>query len=279
MWQLTQQLGNLVKQPAQKQYDEQNAADAAARRAAKQSALDKVSTATSQVRTTPLSMEGPVRTESTDTPLNVAATGDAYKAKTNGPTGPLAEYDYMRGKVTEQANQANQGAQDAIKRRFAAMGGLNSGSFVKQAQLQNESSDQKRMDALQGVNMQEAQTRRAMDEAFKERESQKEFQSQEALQGRKYSAQESAYGRQLQSQEAAKSRNLSAQQAQLQRNMSKEMFNADQEFKNAVFKADSASKLALLDQSFDQMELDRETTQFNKEQAVKESNKIGIFGM
>ena len=97
--------------------------------------------------------------------------GQVYQAKENAAA--LPEYDYLRRKTTEQSTQANATAQDALKRRFAAMGNLNSGSYIKQAQIQDESSDVSRQNALQDIGFQEAQSKRELDT----QEQQKVFQS------------------------------------------------------------------------------------------------------
>jgi hypothetical protein len=242
------------------------AAAAVDRRAKFQGQYDAMKGQVSQVKPQMLQMEGPYKSQNSQE-LNIAPTGEAYKAKT--VTGPLPEYNQMRNRVQSQANSANQAAQDAIKRRFAAMGGLNTGSFVKQAQLQEDSNQASTQEALQGVDAEEAKARRELEQI----ESQKEFQSQEALQGRKAAAYEAALGR----QEAVKSRDFAAEQAVLQRNMQREFQNADQQFRADVFSFDSQSKLAQLEMQWEQLEQDRQTTEFNMEQAEAERADKGLF--
>lgn len=180
--------------------------------------------------------------------------GDVYQAKDQ--SAPLPEYDYARKKVTEQANQSNQSAQDALQRRFASMGALNSGSSIKQQQLQNEQSEQQKMSALEGVNVQEAQARRTL----MQEEQQKEYQSTEAARGRAFGAEEGQVGRDFQSMEAQKAR--ASQEG---------MFASDLEFKK--WAASLANDTALK-----QLEVDKFNSAFNAAiNRVKEGGRSENF--
>lgn len=91
-------------------------------------------------------------------------------------TGPLPEYDLARTKLKEEANVAGQAGSDSLARRYAAMGGgLNSGSFIKQAEIQNQDVENRKAEGMRDIAAQEATTRRGMSE----KESDKEFQSGE----------------------------------------------------------------------------------------------------
>jgi hypothetical protein len=229
-----------------------------------------------QVKSAQVGAEGPFQAKGPnyqDDQYKNTAVGQAYQAKKF--EGALPEYDYIRNKISEQSNASNQTAQDAIKRRFASMGALNSGAAVKQAQLQNESSEKQKADQMQEVSFQEAQARRGLERE----EAQKEYQSQEALKGREFSASESGLGRKFTAQQAADSRNFEAEQQMLQRSMQRDIFNADQQFKTDVFKFDSASKLAEMDVKWAEIEQDRETTQFNiRNELYKRQHTGGLFG-
>jgi hypothetical protein len=245
----------------------QKAQTDAARKAGIQSRLDQLRGQVGQVKPSVMGMEGPA--QAGEYQGQRSAVGQAYQAKKI--TGPLAEYDAIRSRIGSQANQANQTAQDALARRFAAMGALNSGAAIKQQQLQSESSERSKADQLQNVDFQEAQARRELEQG----ESQKEFQSQEALKGREMAAEESYQGRKFTTEQ----RNFEAQQQVLQRNMQRELFNADSQFKADVFKFDSNSKLNSLDLAWEGQELDRENTQYNKEQNEwTRKHTGGLFG-
>lgn len=245
-----------------------------ARKAGIQTRMDQLRSQVGQVKTTPLGMEGPAQADtSTYQDAFNSDVGQAYQAKKI--QGPLPEYDYLRNKANEQINQASSAAQDAIQRRFASMGALNSGAAIKSQQLQQENTDKQKADTLQGIGFQEAQARRALENE----EAQKEYQSQEALKGRKFSADEASLGRRFSADQAKQARNFEAQQQVLQRNMQREFFNADQQFKNDVFKFESGTKIQGLEQAWQQFELDKENTDYNKEQNEwTKRHSGGLFG-
>lgn len=119
-----------------------------------------------------------------DIPAAVPITG--YQAKEI--TGPLPEYDLARKKLNEEANVAGQAGSEALARRFAAMGGgLNSGAFIKQAEIQNQDIENRRAQGVQDIAVQEATARRGLsekeaDKAFQSGENAKNFNAQQAFQ-------------------------------------------------------------------------------------------------
>lgn len=153
-----------------------------------------------------------------------------YKAKQ--VQGPLPQYDAMRARLSQRTNADTQSQQDAMQRRFAAQGGLNSGAALKQQQLIAEKGVQTREDAMEGVNNQESAERQRLQEA----EAQKEFQSQEAASGRQFQAGESALGRQFQASESALGR---AQQ--------KSQFDQDLAFRDKVAGWEHSDRMKQLD--------------------------------
>lgn len=113
-------------------------------------------------------------------------------------SGALPEFDYLRKKATEQANSQGQEADDAIQRKFASMGMLNSGQYLKQSEnLQAKLAEQK-ASSLEGIGFQEAQARRGLEE----QEQGRAFQSQEAQSQRQFQSGESLVNRQAQAWEA-----------------------------------------------------------------------------
>jgi hypothetical protein len=104
------------------------------------------------------------------------------------PTGPLPQYDLMRQRAQRQVQSqgavAQQSQQDAMSRRLAASGSLNSGGGVKALHNARAEVDQKTQEALvnanEGIDAQEAQQRTTMDEAVKGRNFQRETFNEEA---------------------------------------------------------------------------------------------------
>lgn len=107
-----------------------------------------------------------------DTPAPTPIQG--YSAK--DMSGPLPEYDLARQRANEQSNSEGQTASEALSRRFASLGGgANSGAFIKQQEIQNQDTQNRRSAALQDINASETKARRDLQQV----ESQKEFQSGE----------------------------------------------------------------------------------------------------
>lgn len=110
------------------------------------------------------------------------------------PKQPLPEFDVQRKKVEQRANAAAQGQQDALQRRFAANGMLNSGAAIKQQQIAANEANTQREDALQAVDaaeISEAQRRQEVQD-------QMAFASGEAQKGREFQGSESALARAMQ---------------------------------------------------------------------------------
>ena len=171
----------------------------------------------------------------------------AYQAKAFA--GPLPEYDYLRRQVASQSNQKKSEAQDAIKRRFAALGGLNTGAYIKQAALADESANQQQEEALGQIGFQEAQSRRGLERD----ESGKEFQSGEAFKQR-----EGALG---------------------QQDFQNRVSIADFDFRQRLAQADNNSKLRQLDLAMYQAELGARESAYNKELSQYQAGKQGgLFG-
>lgn len=105
-----------------------------------------------------------------------------YSAK-DMSNAALPEFEQARNLTSQSLNAQKQGSDDAMQRRFAAMGNLNSGAYIKAAQVGDQQANESRGNAMAGIGMQEAQTRRGL----QQQEAQKEFQSGE--QAKMYNAQ------------------------------------------------------------------------------------------
>lgn len=107
-----------------------------------------------------------------------------FEAQTGKGGSP---YDAVRQKATKDAgNQEAQGL-DAITRRFAAMGNLNSGSYVKAQEELSRQAQERNQDAQGKIDMAEVQG--ALPYA--------EMEQKESQFGRQLGQQESQFGREL----------------------------------------------------------------------------------
>jgi hypothetical protein len=174
-----------------------------------------------------------------------------YKAK--DVSAPIAEYDAMRSRLGQRVNADTQQQQDAMQRRFAAQGGLNSGAAIKQQQLVAEAGAQNREQAMEGINSQESAERRRMQEA----EAQKEFQSQEAGAQRQFAASESQLGRDFQ----------------------KGMFDTDLAFKEKWATIGQGNTARQLDMAAEQLGLAKDEAAFNKLVALSGMDDDELLGM
>jgi hypothetical protein len=68
----------------------------------------------------------------------------------------LPEYAKLKAQTAQRVDAAKEVEDDAIKRRYAAMGNLNSGSYIKQQQIQNDASNQRKEQALGTIDLAEA---------------------------------------------------------------------------------------------------------------------------
>jgi hypothetical protein len=139
------------------------------------------------------------------------------------PRSPLPEFALQRKKVEQRINADTQGQQDALQRRFAAQGMLNSGAAIKQQGIVANQAQQTREDALAGVDAAEIGEMQRRQEIQDNRD----FAANEAKLGREFQASESSLGRALQASQF--DRNFAQQGSQFDRNF---------RFQNKQFKAE-----------------------------------------
>jgi hypothetical protein len=139
------------------------------------------------------------------------AYGDVQPYKAKNVNAPLPEYDAMRARLTQRTNADTGQQQDAMARRFAAQGGLNSGAAIKQQQMIADQGVQNREQGMEGIQNQESAEQRRLNEI----ESGREFTSQEAATGRQFQAGESQLGRDFQGMESQRGRDFTAGQNKL----------------------------------------------------------------
>lgn len=104
----------------------------------------------------------------------VEAPPQPYKAA--APVTALPQFDVLKQQAVGRANQAGQQQQDALKRRFASLGNLNSGAAIKIQQQTDADVGRQREDVIQGLDAAQAQEIARLNEVEKGRE----FQSGEA---------------------------------------------------------------------------------------------------
>lgn len=162
---------------------------------------------------------------------------------------PVNHFDRARERASQRANTAAQTGGDALKRRFASLGGMNSGAAIKAQQLNDESANRQREEAIQGVDAAEAQD--------VQRRGEMDRQYAEADKGRAFAAGEAEKGRAFQ-----KAHN-----------------DLDRQFQDKVFAFDSKSKLRALDQADAQFGFQKDQAGFNQRlEKYKAGQSGGLFG-
>lgn len=166
----------------------------------------------------------------------------AYQRDPNISAGkPLPEFEALRNKAKSQNRAQADQNQSAIARRFASIGGLNSGAFIKQQQIADQASADRESQAMADIGFQEAQAARGLEEAERARE----FQSGEAAKAREFS--------------------------QFDRDLQAQNFN----FQQKLAEFDNNAKLRALDLQMYNSKLGATESQFNKELAQYTSTKQG----
>lgn len=181
-------------------------------------------------------------------------------------TGPLPQFELMRRRASQRAEASGQQANDALQRRFAAMGGLNSGAAIKQQQLTSEAVARQREDALAGVDAAEQQERMRQQDLADERN----FQATEADRLREFQGAEAARGRNMQRDMTGldvdyRNRALSLEDAF----RNKQLWTQNNQF-NAQFAADRADQRFNKDMATSQIDDD-----FYRAQMAKKYGGIG----
>lgn len=179
-------------------------------------------------------------------PEHVAAPDEIKGYTAKDYSGSLPEYDQVRQQTSQGLNTQTQSNQDALDRRFAANGMLNSGSAIKATELNNQSANENRASAMNNIGFQEAQTRRSL----QQQEEGKAFQSGE--QAKYYNAQ-------------AKTHN--------------QEYNNQLDFQNNQFMFDSASKIAQLDLGYKSAQQQEADSSFNAQmEQYRAAHSGGLLG-
>lgn len=209
-------------------------------------------------------------------------------AEASVPIDPAARFNRLREKAKGEATAQTQGQTEALQRRFAQMGMLNSGASIKQEQLakqrgaQLESSKLSEIDSLQED---EALRKQEMEEAKKfqvsEREAGQKFGADQAALARSYGSSEreagQSFAKQMQDLGFSQQSALSSQAQQY----AVDNQNKAQSFqKDVVLKMQGsqfATQLEEAQRQFDaQFEEDKRITNSNLAAAKSESKKKGF---
>lgn len=155
-------------------------------------------------------------------------------------------YDKQRQEATQRIGvQAQQGG-DALKRRFASLGGLNSGAAIKAQQLNDDNAMQAKESAVAGINATQAQ-----DEA----------------------------NRDMRREETQQAQSFQSGEAQKARDFTKAHNDMDRQFQEKVFAADQGSKLRQLDLADKTFAFQKDQAGFENQIKLSQDKKSGgLFG-
>lgn len=146
-------------------------------------------------------------------------------------------FDQKRQQQIGSVNAAEQEQQDALQRRFTAMGAANTGAAISAQQKQGEASAAQRR------------------------------QVENDITGQQMQLNEGDVNRQFQTEEAQKGREFSGREAQLGREFSKGMSEQDLAFKKQLYDTEQQNKLKQMDLAERQFALDKDAQAFNQRMA------------
>jgi hypothetical protein len=162
---------------------------------------------------------------------------------------PLPEYEAMKRRTQQRLQAEGQTQQDALQRKLATVGNLNSGAAIKAQQTQSADLARVQEDAMGQIDV------------------------QEAAEGQR--RQEVADAMAFQSTEAQKGRDFQGTEAQKGRDFTGGMFDKEFGLKGRAF--DEELRARQFQEALSRREFDRDsaTLDFTKAQAVLESGKAG----
>ena len=160
---------------------------------------------------------------------------------------PLPEFEQARQQANQRANANAQQQGEALNRRFAAGGMLNSGAAVKQTAVQNEALNQQKEQAIGGIDAQEAAAQRGIQDKLNEQA----FASSEAEKGRQFASGESALSRKMAEDQFGKTFGASQEQfgktfgaSEAQRAISNKLAEQENEMNLRTTKLNEATAIA-----------------------------------
>lgn len=153
------------------------------------------------------------------------------------PNFDTSQFDLARKRATQTANADKQKNQDALARRFASMGALNSGAAIKQQELSANEADVNKQNALEGIDTQQTAAAQQRQQVLENRQAEQGFASSEAEKARAFQGSEADKGR---------------------------------AFQEKVFNAEQGSRLAQLDLQTKQFNAERGDQAFNRDVAYSQ---------
>lgn len=162
------------------------------------------------------------------------------------PAAPVNQYDVARTKATENANATAQTQNDAIRRRFASLGNLNSGAAIKQQQIAADQSEKNKSDALSSINAAEATENSGRDFQREQQKAQQDFQARESGLGRDFSGGQSAMDRALQEKMQAAGFDFTGKQGAMNRAFQGDMASSAQSFEKGQRQIDRDQQAGII---------------------------------
>jgi hypothetical protein len=141
-----------------------------------------------------------------------------------GNQGGANQFEILRRRAKREANVQTQQGQEALKRRFASIGQLNSGAAIKQQQIARQQGAERAERAAQTVDLAEAQENQRRKELIEgrqfqsgESQKQREFLTGERIGGQEFATGERIGGQEFVSGEADKARRTQVGLASIER--------------------------------------------------------------
>lgn len=186
----------------------------------------------------------------------------------------IDQFDSQRKRAAQENNAAVQTQKDALKRRFASMGSLNSGAALKQDQL----TEQQGQDNLNKANEQIAAAQNAEGRRQKEVGEGRDFARTEREASQNFGASQADLQRRFMSGEREAGQGFAASQADLQRQFASGERKAGQDFATGErigaqgFSADQANQARELQKSQFGQQMDQARLNFEEEKFVNRAN-------
>ena len=188
-------------------------------------------------------------------------------------TKNMPQYDLARKRATQQVGTAKQETSDAMQRRFANLGNLNSGSQLKQEQVLHENSNKALNEAHEGINAQQQAEILRREEVLQgqefhkgEREAGQKYGTGEREAGQQFHTGERQAGQEFARGERLGGENFQATENAVQRGIQNRQFNDTKALEYNKFNAQNA-------QFERQQSLEERSTNFNMEMAQAELNE------
>jgi hypothetical protein len=167
------------------------------------------------------------------------------------------EFEFARKKLRSAAAAERSRRQEALKRQAArSAGGLSSGAFLKLSQQAEQEIAEREKEALEGIQVSEAQERRRK----KEIEEARQFQREEVEKQRQFARGEREAGQKFAREESGTQREFTTTQAELQRTFVDKQRKQSEKFQSLENKLgrDFTSQMQKETQSFQQQMFDKE---------------------